>query len=735
MKKVLWFSLSVLLAFSAFGIGDSNKWSIDKWQQKPSILGTQPRAVKWSHDSEYCAFLWDSDGYDIYDIFAYSVRKNSFKRLTDVSELKAGSSPRQEKKQSEIKERMRVHGGGISSYVWHPKKNDIYFPFMGDIFKVSVDKGNVERITRTAAEELDPKISPSGEWLSFVRSNDLWLLNLTKGGEIQLTDSGSETILNGVSDYISLEELGRYSAYEWGPIGNAIAYVTADVSPVRKLTIPDYRGKYVSVKEQRRPRAGGANPEYTVNVVFIRDGKKIKIDIGDEKDFYITGLLWDPVGRYLLVLKESRDLKTVYFYQADSLTGEAEIINIEKDIKWVNIHNQFFRFSSDGDRLYYTSEREGWNHLYELNLNNRTEKKLTKGNWEITDINYIDRSNNIYFTSTRISPHQRHLEKLIIKTSKIEQLTYVEGWHECMVSPDGESAVELYQNNDKPGDLYYFKMNSSYKRTRITYSQNEEFDEMMINEPAFLTMKSRADGKMIFARMWRPERPEPRYRYPAVITIHGGGYSQSVRRAWRYTDIFHSILTNRGFIVLDIDYRGSFGYGREWRTDVYKRVGDIDLEDIMTGVEYLKSLPYVNSDRIGVWGWSYGGFLTCMAMFKKGKHFKAGVAVAPVCRWENYDSHYTEERFGKPQENRVIYRRGSPISYAKNLNGNLLLIHGVIDDNVHFQDTVQLAEELINRNKKFDIIFYPGGLHGIRGPGYHKHLFRSILDYFTKHLK
>jgi dipeptidyl-peptidase-4 len=455
-KLIMIFSLLIICCYLP---AETMNWTIEKWQQIPNILGTVPRAVQWSADGETAAFLWNNEGYEILDIYLYYPYKKKLVKLTDVVTLNTTTDIQSDRNAAQIKERMRIEGSGITSYVWHPDSNNIYFPYKGDVYRINIEEGTTTGITRTAAEELDPKISPDGKWLSFIRANDIWLLDLKKGNEIQLTTTGSETILNGIGDYIALEELERYSSYFWSPRSDAILYVSADTSPVRELIIPDYRGDYVKYVKQRRPRAGEPNAVQKVYTVSLNDPQPVLLDLlAQDDEYYVTRLRWSPDASTVLILKESRDLKKVDFILSSPASSQSKILYTETDQKWVNIRNQFTLFSKDSKAIYFTSEKSGFNHLYSLDIESGTEQMLTQGKWEITEINGIDKDDGIYFTSTRISPSQRHLDLYDTEDNRIIQKTFVEGWHSCNLSPNFNDVVEIYSSNILPGELYHFSL-------------------------------------------------------------------------------------------------------------------------------------------------------------------------------------------------------------------------------------------------------------------------------------
>ena len=736
-KPVLMFIFLSLLFSSLMAVSSPKKTvrrlTVERLYSDPRLPGASPRNVVFSPDGKKVYFLWNDKGIREYDLWYYDIASGQKERLLSAMDI---SCPRRKYApvEAELRERMRLTGFGITSFSLSPDGRLILIPYQGDVYLFEIENRKLKRLFQTKAWEVNPKFSPDGRYVSFIRNNDIWAIDLRTGKEIQLTTTGSDTILNGIGDFIALEELGRYSSYFWSPDSKKIAYVSADISPVPVLLIPNYLTPDVTVIHQRRPKAGSPNAIERVGVIWLDSGRTVWADLGSDTDYYIVKLAWSPDGRCLAFTKEPRDLKSLDLILFFPEKGEIKKIYQDKDPCWVNIQNQYIHWLSDREIL-LTSERSGYNHLYALDIGRGSLKELTSGNWEVTGITRIDDS-YIYFTSTEVSPAERHLFRIPVKGGKMERLTFKSGWHTAVISPDATKIADLFSDITTPTELYLAPLGSKRLVRRITYSPAPDFKDYRIRAPEFIHYRSRLDGALVPAMLFRPERIKKGKKYPAIIRVHGGGYSQAVKNAFSSTNLFHLLLAERGFVILDVDYRGSSGYGRKWRTDVYLNLGGPDLEDVISGVIYLKGLPYVDKKNIGIWGWSYGGFMTNMAMLKAAGWFKAGVAVAPVNNWRNYDTQYTEERLGLPEDHPEAYRDSSPITYAKNLKGHLLMIHGMADDNVHFEDTVKLIDALLSAGKvDFDVMIYPRGKHGIRRDESRISLFRKIIRHFERYLK
>ncbi|UCF05261.1 MAG: DPP IV N-terminal domain-containing protein [bacterium] len=765
---------------SSAGVEEGAGLTIERMYRDPRLTGVTPRSITWSPDGKRLAFRWNDEGERFYDIWICEASGKKLRRLTNAAAI-GERTVTLTRAEIDRMETMRRVGSGIFSFVWSPDGTSILFPLHGDFFIADAGSGEVRRLFQTAASETDPAFSPDGRQLAFVRENDLWVMDLKNGMERQITVTGSETLYNGLGDYIDYEEVGRDEAFWWSPDGSRIAYVQSDVSPVRELLIPDYLGTFVEVRRQLRPVAGDANGIKRLGVLSLDTGETVWIEPGLPRDEYIVQVHWHPTGEKLLVLSEPRHLKELHFLQADPADGSIDTLFTVRDEKWVNVNNTFIRWDEDGGYCYYSSEESGSNHIYRLHWGDRSREMLTRGTWEVTALHGIDGKGRLWFTSTEVEPEQRHLF-YVDREGKRFRVTADEGWYTTFLSRDCRRAAVSYSNPGNPPDLYILESlegeevqgepaaprrgarggghtpSLHYRSTwpvpgglrRITHSPADDFGGLALPMPRYFTLESRLDSEMIHALLLLPPglgdidlegilsgRSDTRFdrRYPAIISVHGGGYAQSVIKAWRWRTLFDTYLVNgKGYVILDLDYRGSSGYGRKFRTDVHLALGGPDLEDEMTGLELLCKLPFIDPGRIGMWGWSYGGFMTAHAMLRYPDAFEAGAAVAPVTDWRNYDTHYTEERLGMPQNEVEAYEMGSPVSHADSLRNHLLIIHGMGDDNVHFQDTVQLVDRLIASGVDFEVMFYPAGKHGIRADASRIHLFRKITRHFERFL-
>lgn len=776
--------LSVFPGPEAFGSG----LTIERMYSDPRPAGVAPREIAWSPDGGTLAFLWNDGGARFYDIWLCDASGGNLRRATDASAIEGTGEEVLTKAEVDRLATQRRKGKGIQSFRWASDGKRIVFPLEGDLFILDAGSGRVKRLFGTAAAETDPAFSPDGKRMAFVRENDIWMIELETGIVTQLTTCGSDVLYNGLGDYVDYEEVGREDAFWWSPDGARIAYVQTDVGPIRELMIPDYLGTFVDARKQLRPVAGGDNSSKRLGVLSLDTRETVWVEPGVGRDEYICRVLWHPGGRELLFLSEPRDLESLHFLAVDAAGGTIDTLLTVRDGKWVNISSTFVRWGDGGRYVYFTSEESGWNHIHCKRWKGGPIEVLTSGPWEVTSLHTVDSEGRVWYTSTELEPGQRHLYYVDGNGGRF-RVTRGEGWYGSHVSKGAEGAAVAYSNPSTPPDIYILKSMKGSKvpearghgsgpgkgsgggagapsvysrRTgrgremppglrRVTRSPAGDFAAIELPDVHYFTFASPTDGGTVHAALLLPPQLggvdvaaalEGRLtggftgKYPAIVSVHGGGYAQSVRKSWRWGALYEAYLVNEmGYVLLDLDYRGSSGYGRKFRTDVHLALGGPDLEDEMAGLGILGSFPFVDPERIGIWGWSYGGYMTVLAMLRHPDSFAAGAAVAPVTDWRNYDTHYTEERLGLPREEPGAYSKGSPITYADSLRRHLLVIHGMVDDNVHFQDTVQLVEAMTRTGVDFEVMFYPAGKHGIRADASRIHLFRKITRHFERYLK
>jgi dipeptidyl-peptidase-4 len=580
----------------------------------------------------------------------------------------------------------------------------------------------------------DPKISPDGKFVSFVRDHNLWLVNLADSQERAVTSGGSEEIRKGELDWVYPEELEIKTAYWWSPDSSAIAYLEMDERKVSQYPLVDFSSPNGEAELERYPAAGGANPVVRVLVASVRGGEPRAMDIGAETDIYIPRVNWLNDSRHIAIQRLNRAQNALDLLIADAAaTGKTRTALSEQDPNWINVSDDLY-FFKDGKRFLWSSERTGYRHLYLYDLEGKQLAQLTKGEWEVTSLNAVEESKGVvYFTTTEKSPLERHLYRVGLEGSGFTRITKEEGTHDVVLAPDAAAFYDTYSNSAAPPRQDLCRTDGS-RITIINGNKVAELADYHLSPVEFLSVKSR-EGVPLNASIIKPPNFDAQKKYPVLVSTYGGPHAQVVHNSWGGTTfLWHELMAQKGYIIFLLDNRGSAGRGHIFETPLHLRLGAQELTDQRDGVQYLKSLPYVDASRIGIWGWSYGGHMTLHAMFEAGDDFKAGFAGGPVTDWRYYDSIYTERYLGLPQKNEKGYVDSSPVKYARQLKGKLLIAHGTGDDNVHFANTLTVINDLIEAGKYVEVLAFPGRGHGVSDPPARRVLMQRVTQFFLDNL-
>jgi dipeptidyl aminopeptidase/acylaminoacyl peptidase len=697
-------------------------WSLEKLYTRPYIWGASPEQVRWAKEGQVAAFLWNTEGGRFLDLYAYHPSRQKLIRITNLSSvqdtLTAGAAEREE-----IRKQYLEPAAGVPSYHLSNDGGKVTFSYRGDIWVAATDASPPLRLTHTKAAETAPRLSPDGAKVAYQRDGQIYVHDLSTGQLRQATD-----IENGLS-------LG---SHRWSPDSRRFLYTTE--SGGRRLLLPNYSGRLVTADPFRRTLAGDELLETRVWVVSAEGGKPLEMDAGPfGARIYDEAPEWSPDSSRILRRVVHSSFKKAAVLVLDAEFGRALAVNEQHDSKWVEL--PFAAWSPDGSHVLYTSERDGWSHLYVVSSAGGEPKQITRGKWEIHTERSFSRDpewvgGHIYYASTENGPAERQFYRLRPDGTGKAKLSSREGLNIGTVSPGEKHIAMMIADLENPFDLFV-------DGNRVTTSPRPEFRDYPWPETRFVSFPSPHDRKIVAAKLLLPPGYDPGRndgrKWPAVFFIHGAGYATSVLKQWgSYVDlrfVYNSHLANSGYVIMDLDYRGSSGYGRDWRTDVYLHLGGPDLQDVLGAVEYLRGLGNIDMERLGIWGISYGGFMTNMAMFLSPDTFAAGASFASVNDWQNYNAGYTEERLTKPSQNPEAYRRSSPIYFSSMLKNPLLIVHGMVDNNVLFQDAVQLTEKLIQERKRFDQIYYPQESHAFVRDETWIDALRRTTDFFDRHLE
>lgn len=703
--------------------------SVEDIYTRADFLGRSLQDVHWRADGKELVYLTTTTDTHERVLMAAAPSDGRTRVLLRIQEL--------QNKSSNLTSITR-HGGedpaGPECFCFAPDDSRMLYLFKGDIYEYHFVTGTIRRWTSTPEEESDVRYSPGGERISFVRNCNVFIIDIQSSREIQVTTDGSRELTFGTTDWVLQEEFDLDRGYWWAPDGNSLVIMRLDESHVPDYPLVDWLPQHPQTVFEKYPKAGDPNPEASFYLYDLQEATLRRLPITGLEDAYVPRLQWTPDSRHLLLQILNREQNHLRLLRLTPKTDEIRTILEEKAACWINITNLLYLFHSRNELL-WGSERSGFMHLYRYTLDGQLLGQVTRGNWMVTALNGVDESNRkVYFTSTEKSPLERHLYEIALQGGNATRLTRTEGTHVTTLASGCQAFLDQYTDTATPPEYRLGLMSHRDQATLIERTPPalyQPFDFQAVN---FSELKA-PDGTVLHTMMIKPHNFDPTRKYPVLIYVYGGPHAQVVTRDWHSTYfLWHQLLAQRGFIIFSLDNRGSYGRGKAWETAIYRNLGHQELLDQMVGVEYLKTLPWVDSGRIGIWGWSYGGYMTCYALTHEFGVFRAGAAVAPVVNWLNYDSVYTERYMNLPRANPDGYRRSAPVNRAGNLESPFLLVHGTADDNVHLQNSIQMINALINHNKKFRFMLYPGKKHGIHGRDARIHLFELLTDFFQSQL-
>jgi len=632
----------------------------------------------------------------------------------------------------------------LGSYQWSPHGDAILLEGNNDLWLLDPRTVAVRKLTNDGEEKEVPTFSPSGDRVAFVKKHNLFIVDVKTGVVRQLTHDGSETVYNGRLDWVYEEELANRSsarAYEWSPDGKRIAYLRLDDGPVPEYPITDYLATHVSLVHERFPQAGDPNPLPSLHVLALDDATAKPAAIAlDRKqvEYFGPTFTWTPDGAAVCFLALNRAQTEVAVHRWSPRLGTDRVIFVEHDPYWVNSLEPP-QFLKGGHEFLWASERDGWQHVYLYTADGKLERQITRGAWMLDKPIFQDaplfqldaQETWLYFASTNPDPRERQLYRIHLDGTGMERITSEAGSHTLDLSPGGEFLVDLFSTADAPPVA---RLLTSTGRLAATLdAPTNHLADYALGQREYLELKA-PDGATLYAQLLKPANFDPTKKYPVIVDVYGGPHVQLVQKQWAGASLYEQLLAQNGFLVWTLDNRGSWGRGHAWESAIFENMGKHELEDQLTGVNYLKSLPYVDGSRIGIRGWSYGGYMTLYALTHAPDVFKCGSAGAPVTDWKFYDSIYTERYMRTPKENPEGYKSSSPLEAAANLKAHVLILHGTSDDNVHLQNTIDFLNALINAGKTYEFHLQPGQKHGFGGDAPRTARDERILEFFKEWL-
>ncbi len=614
---------------------------------------------------------------------------------------------------------------------WMPDGRHAIVVAHADIFRLDTRSKKWEQITSTPVAERDVKLSPDGKKISYRIEHDLYALDLATKKQIRLTHDGNQNILNGELDWVYPEELDLGTAYWWSPDSSSLAYLQFDTTRLTTYPHADLNEVLAYAEPQKYPRAGTENSEVRLGIVKADGGETRWMDLGDTRNYLLARIDWVPDTRSIFVQRMTRIQDRLDLISVESNTGKSQVLLTEKDPHWVNIGDHL-RFLPSSSQFVWASERSGFRHLYLYGMDGTMLRQLTQGDWEVSDVHGVSSVNgNVFYTSTQTSPLERQLYRVDLAGGTPQLLSSGSGTHLISMNGQADLYLDTHSSLSESPAANVRRVDGSVVANLV--SRDQKAAEEHSFQPVEIVKVPSGDGDTLYARLIKPVGFQEGKKYPAVVMVYGGPHVQFVKNSWMGLN-WEQALANQGFVIWALDNRGSIGRGHAWESKIHRRFGNWELKDQRTGVEYLTKLGFVDPARIGMYGWSYGGYMTLYSLMNAPDLFAAGISGAPVVRWNLYDTIYTERYLGLPQENEAGYREGSAIEYVRNLKAPLLLIHNYGDDNVLFQNFFQMADALQKHNKQFEMMLYPQKAHGVTGPA-RLHLNQLMTDFFIRHLR
>ncbi len=728
-----------------------------------SLAGPSLMQPKISPDGSRVSFLRGRDDAAFrLDLWEYDIASNQTRRLVDADAITGGAETLSDEEKAR-RERQRMSTlSGILDYDWSPDGKKLLFPLGGELYLYELAapaSSALRKLTSGNGFATDPKISPKGGYVSFIRGRNLWVVDVVTAKEAQLTFDGGSVIGNGVAEFVADEEMDRHTGYWWAPDDSAIAYARIDESPVPVQKRFEIYADRTEVVEQRYPAAGDANVKVELFVVrpaqFLKvpgsrdavidtqSGKQTvklqteplsrppqRIDLGANPDIYLARVDWrDP--QHLAFQRQSRDQRKLELIQTDLSTGKQQTLVTETSTTWVPLHDGL-HFLADGSFL-WLSERSGFEHLYRIGSDG-SATALTNGEWVIDSLLGVDETAGLaYVSGTRDSPLEMHAYAVPLAGGEPRKLTTQAAMHKVSFSDNARVYVDAFSDPQTPPQLSLHRADGSLVaklvENDITAPDHPYAPYRAAHRPTQFGTLNAADGSLLHYSLITPDGFDATKKYPVIVYVYGGPATQTVTRAWPIA--FNQYLAQHGYVVFSLDNRGTPRRGQKFGGALFRQQGQVEVEDQVLGAQWLAAQPFVDATRIGVYGWSNGGYMTLMLLSKASNHYACGAAGAPVTDWALYDTHYTERYMDHPARNAEGYAASTVFAHLDGLASKLLLIHGMADDNVLFTNSTKLMSELQKRGKPFELMTYPGAKHGLsRGEALHR--FKLTEDFFTR---
>jgi dipeptidyl-peptidase-4 len=724
---------------------------IERVFASPALNGPAARGVQISPDGTLVTYLKpERTDQTTFDLWARPVKGGAERMLIEGSKVEPKDTVLSEAEKSR-RERQRTAGNhGVTDYKWDETGERILIPAAGNLYLADPRTGAVTKLGDTGGGATDAKISPKGGYVTYVRDQNLHALDIETGGDHAITTEGKDTLSFGMAEFVAQEEMDRYTGYWTSPDDRLVAFTRVDESPVDVIPLFEIGADGATVINKRYPRAGRPNAVVELYVASIAGGQRVKVDLGPNTDIYLARVNWSKDGKTLYVQRESRNQQTLDLLSVDPATGKAKAIVTEHQAPWINL-NDDFNALKDGTFI-WGSERTGFHHLYLYKADGTLIRPITHGDWLVSQgsgagahpsaVAGVDEEKGlIYFVASKDGPLEQHLYVTSYRApGEPKKITSGEGWWGVDLAKDHKSFVGTFTDPKTPSQTALYSIGGE----RLSWIEENKLapghpyfpylDHKTY--PEYGTLKAE-DGQTLYYAVTKPYGFDPKKTYPAIVNVYGGpGAGGLVRKAWAGgTD---QLLTQAGYVVFRLDNRGTSNRGLKFESPIYKSMGGPEVKDQLVGERFLAALPYVDPQRIGVMGWSYGGFMTIRLLTEPGSPFKAGAAGGPPSDWHFYDTHYTERYMSDPRVDGKAYDAAALLprlpALAKPGAPRLLLLHGMADDNVIFENSTRIMAALQAQETPFDLMLFPGERHGVRPPAKQAQLWKTYLAFFKRML-
>ncbi|MEX2489810.1 MAG: alpha/beta fold hydrolase [Pseudomonadales bacterium] len=704
----------------------------------PDLNGSVPGNIKLSPTGDSITFLQSStDDAHTLHLWQHHLATGESTLLVDANELSLRAKTLSDEEKAR-RERKRISHAGIVEHIVSPDGRSMAFPLDGNLYLYHFDaESPLQQLTDDTTFETDIKFSPDGRYLSFIRDKNLYLFDLDTWAPVPLTADGGGDIANGLAEFIAQEEMHRFDGYWWSPDSRHIAYLQTDESPVQKSQRFEIDAESFSVFDQRYPFTGTNNAIVKLGVISVDDKATRWIDLDRDTDSYIARVNWLANSQELAVQIQSRNQQSLELRLCVIDTQVQTPVLTETSDTWINLHDIFWCLE-DSTQFIWGSERTGYRHLYLVGRDGTIERQLTDGKWMVSEIHSVDeQSGQVYFSGYYDSPLECHLYTVDLHNpGEPRRLTSPGASHQVGLDRTSTHFIDRHSGVDQPPGVTIRqingKMSGELAANRIEkghpfYPYRNSRGTVHFGE---LTAE---DGQTLYYRLIEPVNRQAGAKYPVIVTVYGGPGVQRVTHEW--IPPWHHYMASRGYGLFQLDNRGSSNRGKPFEDPIHGQLGKVEIADQLVGTQFLERLDWVDSSAIGIFGHSYGGYMTLMLMAKAPGRFQAGVSVAPVSDWRLYDTHYTERYLGNPEVNHDAYENSAVFKYLDQLEDKLLIIHGMADDNVLFTHSTRLFKHLQDANMPFDMMTYPGAKHGLSGQAINLHRFGTMDRFFDQHLK